>query len=91
MRMEDTKEFETRNDYYFDKVFLIRFFVLGFRRYLLKENDASMAKCRVNYRRLVVINVILKFVLCLAGFFLIYFLILSKYNLINYLKAQLRM
>lgn len=83
LRLEDIKEFESRQDFYWDKILCIRMFVFGFRRYLLKEKDETIEKCQKRYRRLTIVNFVLQSILYLTAFYVIFF----KYDLVRYLKA----
>lgn len=69
LRLEDSKGFEYRSDFFYDQVLTIRYFILGYRRYLLKENDGTMKKCRKSYQQLFFISYVIKSALLLLAFY----------------------
>lgn len=81
LRLEDYKDFETRSFVFLDKVFAIRFFTLGFRRYLLKEKDETLDRCKVRYARMKIANQAMKFIFYSFCFYLIFY----KFQMIKYL------
>lgn len=84
LRMEDIRGFEFRDCFFFDSILFARYNVLGYRRYLLKEKDESLPQCRKNYRRVEVINNILKSIPYIFAIYLIFF----KYDIIHVIKDQ---
>lgn len=82
LRMEDIRAFEYRDTGNFDTILIARYNVIGYRRYLLKEKDESLPKCRQKYRRMVIANNILKSIPYIVAFYLIFF----KYEIINVIK-----
>lgn len=74
LRLNDVKNFEYRDDFFYDRVLELRYFVLGYRRYLLNENDKTIDDCRKHYKRLSYVNLVINLALCLLP---VYFVLIT--------------
>lgn len=83
MRLEDVREFDFRDVFTFDMVLAARHLVLGYRRYLLKEKDESLPRCRLIYRRMEIVNDLLKLIPFVAAFYLCF----VKYNILSAMQG----
>lgn len=82
LREEDVRDFDFQDAFHFDIVLLIRYIVLGFRRFLMKEKDETLPKCRKTYKRLVILNNFVKTILYLVAFYFLF----TGFNLFNLVK-----
>lgn len=71
LRLEDSKAFDYRADFNFDKVLFMRYLVLGYRRYLLMEKDETIPKCQQKYQRIKMVSSVLQSFPYLLGIFLL--------------------
>lgn len=81
--MEDIRAFDFGDMVQYDTLLVIRYNILGYRRYLLKEKDDSLPQCRKNYKRIEIANNILKSIPYLILIYLLFF----KYDIINLFKG----
>lgn len=79
LRTEDTKDFDYRGNFTFDVILTARNVILGYRRYLLKEDDASLPQSRKTYRRLQLAVNIARYIFYSFAFYLIFL----KYDVIH--------
>lgn len=71
LRLEDSKAFDYRDDFNFDKVLFLRYLVLGYRRYLLLEKDETIPKCQEKYQQIKMVSTFLNLLPYFLGFFLL--------------------
>lgn len=72
LRAEDLRDFEFRHDFNYDQVLNIRYQLLGFRRFLMKEKDETIPKSRIRYERLELIKNTLIATFYLIGFYYVF-------------------
>lgn len=79
LQPEDVREFEFSNCFYYDMVYTVRYFLLGYRRYLLLETDETLQQCRRNYRRIEIASYFVNLIPYIIAFYLSAF----KYDVIS--------
>lgn len=64
--------------------FKIRYTLMGYRRYLLKEKDESLPMCRKRYERFEIASKVIN----LIPYLFVFYIIFLKYDIINVIKGQ---
>lgn len=82
LRCEDLREFDFKEGFQYDIILFIRYNILGYRRFLMKENDESLPQCRKTYKRMMILNNFIKSLPCLVAIYFVFF----KFDLIKVLK-----
>ena len=85
IRHEDIKDFNYRDFIEFDIMLYFRNCILGARRYLLHEKDEDLPNARKHYKRMKVLDKVVKSIF----YFIVFYYIFIKFDVIHNLKIHL--